>query len=361
MKRILYAVLDWGLGHATRSIVLIDQLVQRGVEVHLASSGSAAVLLRQTFPQLPFLSLPPYQITYSKGLAQVWHLTKQVPTVLHTIQQEHQTLQAYLQKVPMTGIISDHRYGIWNRQLPSVFIGHQLALILPPALEIFRKGLYRYHMHWLRHFDHIWIPDVEGEANLSGKLAHEFELPSRAKFVGPLSRFMLGSENMGNKSAPEVDILAILSGPEPQRTLLEQKIRQAFSTMPGKKVLIQGKPANRTIEEKQDLKVFPHLPQADFLELLMKAPTIISRSGYSSIMDYAYLGLKNIVCVPTPGQTEQEYLGKYLHKKQAILTVSQSDLKLSEAILGVKDRRGFNSMDGEGMYQPVLDDFLATI
>jgi len=361
MKRVLYAVLDWGLGHATRSIVLIDHLVRSGVEVHLASSGSAGILLRQTFPQLPFLPLPPYQITYSKGLAQVWHLTKQVPAVLQTIQKEHQTLQAYLQKVPMTGIISDHRYGIWDRQLPSVFIGHQLALILPPALEIFRKGLYRYHMHWLRHFDHIWIPDVEGEANLSGKLAHEFELPSCAKFVGPLSRFMLGSENMGNKSAPEVDILAILSGPEPQRTLLEQKIRQAFSTMPGKKVLIQGKPDARMIEEDQDLKVFPHLPHADFLQLLMQGPVILSRSGYSSIMDYAYLGLKNIVCVPTPGQTEQEYLGKYLHKKQAILTVSQSDLKLPEAIVQVKNCRGFDFVDGKAIYQPVLDEFLLTI
>ncbi|MEL6625630.1 MAG: glycosyltransferase family protein [Bacteroidota bacterium] len=361
MKRVLYAVLDWGLGHATRSIVLIDHLVRSGVEVHLASSGSAGILLRQTFPQLPFLPLPPYQITYSKGLAQVWHLTKQVPAVLQTIQKEHQTLQAYLQKVPMTGIISDHRYGIWDAQVPSVFVGHQLALILPPALEIFRKGLYRYHMHWLRHFDHIWIPDVEGEANLSGKLAHEFELPSRAKFLGPLSRFMLGSEKTENESLPEVDVLAILSGPEPQRTLLEQKIRQAFSTMPGKKVLIQGKPDARMIEEDQDLKVFPHLPHADFLQLLMQGPVILSRSGYSSIMDYAYLGLKNIVCVPTPGQTEQEYLGKYLHKKQAILTVSQSDLKLPEAIVQVKNCRGFDFVDGKAIYQPVLDEFLLTI
>ncbi|MEO1418363.1 MAG: glycosyltransferase family protein [Bacteroidota bacterium] len=361
MKRILYAVLDWGLGHATRSMVLIDYLVQCGVEVHLASSGSAAVLLRQTFPQLPFLPLPPYQISYSKGLAQVWHLTKQVPAMLHTIQQEHQALQTYLQKVPISGIISDHRYGIWDSQLPSVFVGHQLALILPPALEIFRKGLYRYHMHWLRHFDQIWIPDVEGEENLSGKLTHEFALPSRAKFVGPLSRFMLGSEKKKHKSTQEVDVLAILSGPEPQRTLLEQKIRQAFSTMHGKKILIQGKPASQKSEESQNLKVFPHLPHADFLELLSQTPVVISRSGYSSIMDYAYLGLQNIICVPTPGQTEQEYLGRYLHEKQAILTVSQSSLKLSEAILEVENYQGFDSMDRKEMYQPVLDDFLSTI
>lgn len=131
--------------------------------------------------------------------------------------------------------------------------------------------------------------------------------------------------------------------------------------MHGKKILIQGKPASQKSEESQNLKVFPHLPHADFLELLSQTPVVISRSGYSSIMDYAYLGLQNIICVPTPGQTEQEYLGRYLHEKQAILTVSQSSLKLSEAILEVENYQGFDSMDRKEMYQPVLDDFLSTI
>ncbi|MEL6132976.1 MAG: hypothetical protein AAFR59_06385, partial [Bacteroidota bacterium] len=260
--------------------ILIDALVRMGVEVHLASSGSAATLLQQVFPKLPFLSLPPYKITYSKGAAQVLHLLGQVPSVLRTIHLEHKTIHQYIEKNKFSGIISDHRYGIWDERIPSVFIGHQLALMLPRRLRLFRGTVYDYHLHWLRFFDQIWIPDVEGEKSLSGGLTHDFPLPTQASFIGPLSRFMMEDIGKKNVGIDELDVLAILSGPEPQRSLLEDKLREELQKVPGKKWLIQGKPAMTHTEEVGSLTVHAHLPAAMFREALKRANVIISRSGY---------------------------------------------------------------------------------
>ena len=137
--RILVAALDWGLGHATRSMPLIKALLTAGAEPILASSGPALALWRQAYPDLVHEPLPAYDIRYSPGPSQVTALLRQVPRLLRTIRAEQQATQALARRYGIQGILSDHRYGVRVRGIPSVFIAHQLALAMPPGQAAWPK------------------------------------------------------------------------------------------------------------------------------------------------------------------------------------------------------------------------------
>ena len=324
IEKILIAPLDWGLGHATRCIPIIRMFLLQGKEVVIASSGSALALLRDEFPALEFFILPSYDIHY-KHDSMTLNMMLQLPKMRSVILQESQAIGKIVKEKDFDLIISDNRYGIHHPEVPSVFIGHQLAIQMPKHMKIFGSLTLKWHIKMLEPFDQIWVPDFAGESNLSGNLSHNVNLNKELVFIGPLSRFD-GLAKGGNP----ISLLIILSGQEPQRTELENIVLQQITDDMKSVVLVRGLPNTDAVlkVEQQNLAVFNYLPAQKLERLIASANEIICRSGYSSIMDMAAMN-KRIILVPTPGQTEQEYLAQYLMEKLLVYGVTQNKLNIA--------------------------------
>ncbi len=362
-KRILVAPLNWGLGHATRLIPVIDLLLQKGMEVILAGDGRSLALLKHSYPKLPHLELPPYDIRYSKTSRQVGAMLRQFPKLIGAIRAEHQALIALKRELRIDAIISDNRYGLWHTEIPSVCICHQLAIKLPDHLSMFRWWVYRIHRHLLSRFHACWIPDVAARPNLSAALSHTYKPLATSTFIGPLSRFSQKKPLSSSFSYPELkvedaDIVAILSGPEPQRTLLEDILTEQAHNIERNIWIIQGKTEARQLRRNGNLWKISFMDTADLGLLFHHAKVIISRSGYSSLMDYAALGLEQVILIPTPGQTEQEYLAQHLHQQQFALVCKQLEFQLVQALDEVKSVKGFEKLAFTSNLDSILDDFL---
>ncbi|MEZ4687921.1 MAG: glycosyltransferase [Bacteroidia bacterium] len=256
----------------------------------------------------------------------------------------------------MDSVISDNRYGLWHKDVPSAFVCHQLAPLPPFGGKAAHWLSYKLHRRFLRQFDHIWIPDFPGENNLSGKLSHYFgQNDPRLKWPGPLSRFA-GFENKPVEK--KWAVVALLSGPEPQRSMLERALSQQLSGMNKKGLIIQGKPdSSPFFEEKSGYTLCNYLSGEALAATLLAADAVIARPGYSSLMDFAALGLKQLVLVPTPGQTEQEYLARRLSAEGRVWTEKQRDLSLARGLKEVKACTGL-ALEGESEYRELLEVFL---
>ncbi|HNL37556.1 MAG TPA: glycosyltransferase [Saprospiraceae bacterium] len=325
MKRILVAPLNWGLGHASRCIPLIKTLHQLGAEVILASDGAALQLLRAEFPDMPSFALPSYRIHY-RTANMVWNIAQQLPRILYAIRAEHQTTARLVREHGINGIISDNRYGCFSSKASSVMLTHQLKLRVPGprALEwsvnaLLGKALAR--------FDAVWVPDYEGAQNLSGELAHTADpVHRRLSFIGPLTRMRHAEREQ------EYDVAVVLSGPEPQRTILEQRLMEQALGLPHRFIFIQGKTKSRKHHYAADnVEVVSYLTSRELNDALSASEVIVCRSGYSSIMDLAALGKKAIL-IPTPGQTEQEYLAEFFSTRNIYLIQSQEKINLEAGL-----------------------------
>jgi len=309
LNKVLFCVLNWGLGHASRSTPVIEFLISKGIQVDIASDGDALVLLQQKFPKSKFIELPPYKIQYSKSAkALPFKLLCQVPKLIKSAEKEKNILHTILDSNQNYDlIISDNRYGCYSSSLPSIIICHQLNIRLPKALSWLNK----INNKLLANFNSIWLPD--NEDNLSGNLSS-----TRLKH----SRIGLLSSYSKTEVKKDIDFLIVLSGPEPQRSLLEIKLLHSVP-LNSKIVMVRG-----TSVQSQTNIEFEHYnlaPQKIMNDLLNRAKLVISRSGYSSIMDYKTLGTPAIL-IPTPGQTEQEYLANYLNDNPQFKMVNQKDI-----------------------------------
>ena len=330
--RILVAPLDWGLGHATRCIPIIRELMEQGAEVWLAGEGQQEILLKAEFPALSFLGLPGYRVRYA---ATAWGLLKnmlfQTPKILKRIKEEKKWLHQKIGEYQFDAVISDNRYGLHNPAIPCLFITHQLR-IKSPLGKWSEKILQKRNYNYINRFTACWVPDVEAQQSLAGELSHPPTKPGiPVHYIGALSRFSSGgvAENKDR-------LLVVLSGPEPQRTLLENKIIDAIGHYAHHAVIVRGLPGSATlIPSTNMIKFYNHLSAADLNKEMEAAEYIISRSGYSTIMDIAALQKKSIL-IPTPGQTEQEYLGNYLLENTMAYTVSQDNFSLTESLSAAK-------------------------
>ncbi len=317
------APLDWGLGHATRCVPLINKLLAEGHELLLCGSGNSGKFLQSEFPSLKFLDSPSYRIKYSSHLPMSLMMMLQIPRILKGIREEKSWLEDCIDKHRITKVISDNRYGLHSKKIHSVLITHQLMIKCPVWLKFAEGLLHKMVLGYAENFDECWIPDREGENNLSGELSHKYKLPSNAKFIGPLSRFedTSVSKDEGNK----YDALIVLSGPEEQRKSMED-IVMSGAKLSGKKILlVRGLPAKKNFRMNYgNLSTVSHLPQEELKNAMASSDLIICRSGYSSIMDLEALG-KTALLIPTPGQTEQEYLAKYLSEKKQFRMMSQEE------------------------------------
>ena len=328
----MVAPLHWGLGHATRCIPIIRALLQDSYEVLLASDGSALLLLRKEFPSLPFLELPSYNISYpKKGRNFKWKLLSKLPHIYKTMVSEKRLIAKMISEGKIDGIISDNRFGIYSSRIPSIYITHQLSVLTGSTTYISSK----IHQNIIKKFDECWVPDNEGKSNLSGKLSDIKQSGIPVKYIGPFSR-------MQHKTMVKAyDILVIISGPEPQRTFFENILISALDRTEKKIMIVRG-----IIESDQKRKESNNLTLVNFMEsdqleeAINESELVISRSGYSTIMDLSMMG-KKAFFIPTPGQYEQQYLAKRLQNLRIAPFCQQQDFNIEKLNL-VERYKGFN-------------------
>ncbi|MFV8342803.1 glycosyltransferase [Flavobacterium sp. XS2P39] len=322
-KTILIAPLNWGLGHATRCIPIIKALQENDYSPIIASDGIALELLRKEFPYLRTLELPSYEIEYPQnGKNFKWKLLKNCPKMIEAVWNEKKLVKKWIKKYSIDGLISDNRLGVFSQKVPSVFITHQLNVMTGNTTWITSK----LHQHIIKKYKECWIPDLEETPNLTGKLGHMKKADFVTRYIGPLSR-------MQKRDIPkQYDLMIILSGPEPQRGLLEDKLKIEILKYHGMVVFIKGVIEKDQIKEQINNVTYYNFMNTRQLEQTFNASDkVLCRSGYTTIMDLAKLN-KKAFFIPTPGQYEQEYLAKKLKKEGLVPYAEQNDFRIENLV-----------------------------
>jgi UDP-N-acetylglucosamine transferase subunit ALG13 len=333
MLKVLVAPLNWGLGHATRCIPIIKELINQGCTVILAAAGTQKAILQEEFPDLSFVEMPGFRIKYGKNRAlTLLKIIFAIPKILIGIKRENQWLRRFAGREGLDLVISDNRYGLYGAGIFSVFMTHQLAI--RTSLGVVADGLLRrMNYAYIRRFSVCWVPDVGGAGNLAGELSHPSSMPDiKVRYIGWLSRLPAFAGALAGEE--EVfDLLILLSGPEPQRTILEELLLAQLSEGVGKTILVRGLPkGGRVLKTPEGLVVFDYLSARELGRVIGQSRLVLARSGYSTIMDLVRLR-RRAVYVPTPGQPEQEYLGEYLGKMGLGVSMRQKGFVLKEALV----------------------------
>ncbi len=339
-KRILYTVLNWGLGHAARSIPIINALLEQNIEIILASDGVAFHLLEKEFPQLPIVTLPAYNIRYPSD-NMVWSIAPQLPKILKAILQENRYTVDLVRKHKINGIISDSRFGCYHATLPTVFISHQLSLKMPNKL--LSKLANNANRFWLKKFKEIWVPDINSTQNLSGDLSL-YQGLKKVYFLGIHSR-MSRTKNVDI----QYDAIAVLSGPEPQRTFLQKELIQKFQKLEGKYLVVCGR-----TDEQYDKNISKNIRLVSFMttkelnQAILNSRFVITRSGYTTLLDLAHLQ-KRAILIPTPGQTEQIYLAERLANQKSFVIQTQGNINITQGLKALENTSTFSNLSSSNL------------
>lgn len=345
-KRVLIAVLNWGMGHASRSVPVIEAVVRYGADVVIASNGATKTFLEQRFQHVNVLEIPDKEISYDKTGAAIG-LLKRSFQQQKINKDQYAWLTRNAEDLGITHIISDNLYGFNNPQIPSAIITHQIGILSP-----FFKSRFDKHMAiWLKKFDEVWIPDEPGEFSLAGKMLDNAFFDGEVYYLGHISRF---------RKLPEVekdiDHLAILSGPEPQRTFLEGKIAKRFNKLPGRHVIVRGRIDSDSIPTSDKIEYYSFLHEKRLESFISRSKVVICRSGYTSILDMVRMNAKACF-IPTPQQPEQKYLAKRMTEKGWFHGVSQKDFGIND-LKKAAGKTCFQSPDFHEKMERVIYDFL---
>ncbi|MEE2931119.1 MAG: glycosyltransferase, partial [Bacteroidota bacterium] len=245
------------------------------------------------------------------------------------IKKEHKNIKQIIQDYKIDGVISDNRFGISTSKAPCVFITHQLKIQSP----FFTDAIQNFNYKYIHKYNACWIMD-DKKTNLAGNLSKPNILPNNSIYIGPQSRF----EYQDTKK--KYDFLAIVSGPEPQRTILEKGLIKTLKDRKEKSLIVLGKPELKNKEQIGNLTTKSHLTAIELNTAMLQSKLVICRPGYSTIMDLARLG-KKAIFIPTPGQTEQEYLANYCMQKKICFAQNQKNFNLTLAIKQTKSFTGF--------------------
>ena len=325
--KVLVAPLDWGLGHATRCIPIIYSLLNNGATVFIAADGPVRLLLEKELPQASFLPLSGYGIQYSRrGKWFSLKLFLQFPRIFMAIYKEHRWLKRTQQQHVFDLVISDNRPGLFNRNVTCIYITHQLAIKTGNSITAWLAQ--KIHYRFITQFDHCWVPDNQAGNLLAGELSHPTLMPrTEVTYTGALSRFSRYS------AEKKYALLVLLSGPEPQRSIFETTLLIQLEQFTQPVIFIRGLPAEKTLPaiSNKNIEIHNHLDSIALNQAILQSEIILSRSGYTTVMDLAALQKKAIL-VATPGQTEQEYLSQYLLNKKMFFTANQENFVLAEAL-----------------------------
>lgn len=349
---ILVCPMDWGLGHATRVVPIIERLLDRKVRVVLGADNKPLEFLKGRFSQCESVRIPGYQPVYQKKGSLTLKVSSDIPKMLTESRKAHVLLEQIIDDMGINAVISDNRYELWSDRVPTIFMTHQLKILTQGILSSARPAIQKLLYSFIVKHNEVWVPDFQGEPNLSGELSHVKKLPLKmVYYIGPMSRF----QKLRNikPSVEKPDILCVMSGPEPQRSILENMLIEQAGKTNYKTIILSGKPGETAVVRKGNVEVKPHCGDEEMAALIQSAGMVISRSGYTTVMDMGALG-KKAVFIPTPGQPEQEYLAKRLKKQGLFYTVSQKDFQLEEAL---QEAEKYSGLDAQNDYM-IIDQRL---
>lgn len=315
-KTIFISPLDWGLGHATRCVPLIKQLLVDNVVI-LGVTPTTALIFNEEFPNLKKVDVEPYNIRYSHSLPLSVKLLIDAPRIFGVIKKERLQLKQIIKEYQIDIVISDNRFGLYDKSVECIYITHQLNI----QASLFSKIANKIHHHFIKQFNAIWIPDFEADTkSLAGKLSKK-TFPQTVKYIQPLSRLAVV-----DKTEHQFDYLCLLSGPEPLRTDLEKVLIKKANQSDKRICFVRGTVKNAKSFANKNVELIDMPDAKQLSQLIANSTAIVCRSGYSTLMDLHHLQKMNCILVPTPGQEEQEYLAKYWEKKFDAKVIQQRDL-----------------------------------
>lgn len=312
-RKVLIAPLNWGLGHAARCLPLVEEHLRSGDEVVLAGDGESLVLLRKHFPSLRVVHLAPLRLRYSASRSQVWAMLRALPRLLVWALRDRRAFRALMAQENFDLVLSDNRFALYGPR--SVYMTHQLTIPLPRRFRSLEPFLAHVHARIIKRYRACWVPDYAAAPSLSGRLGHPVSGVESVRYIGPLSRFRYVTPKEGT----HYQVVAVLSGLEPQRTLLEQQLIREAEQDTRSWLIVRGKVGEPVMRmQRRNLTLVPSMDDGALMSALLHAEEVVARSGYSTIMDLEVLGLLEKaqaggVClrlIPTPGQPEQEYLAE---------------------------------------------------
>ena len=325
----MIAPLDWGLGHASRCVPIIHDAIEKGHIVTIAADGAQKKLLQYYFPNASYVSIPRYGINYSK---KAWLLPValffQLPKIALAIYREHQWLKTNSHLFDC--VISDNRYGLFNTQLTTTFVTHQLLVKAPFkwAENIIQKVQY----FFINRFSECWVPDIADYPGYAADLSHPTIMPRiPVTYIGALSQFSILNNKATNTLTVKYKYCFLLSGPEPQRTMLQNRIEIEAQKLSAASILIEGRPSDMPnhYQLRGSLTKLRYASGQDLLDIVMQSEFVVCRSGYSTLMELIPIH-KKLILIPTPGQTEQMYLAEILAKNKLAITIDQSNFDLQK-------------------------------
>lgn len=362
LAHILVSPLSWGLGHATRDIPIIRELMDHGHDITIATSFGAFELLKREFPYCEFIYFKDYPAPYSSTRYFLPKFLANIPVLAKALADEKKEADKLFSRNNYDAVISDNRLGVYSKNIPSFFISHQLRYSIPHIKPAETASQY-INEYFHKKFERIIVPSNRPDDNgncLSGKLCRS------GRKITNLKTYYAGILSSAKKKDvfEDLDFLVIISGPEPQRSILERIILKQVQELPGEKMVLLGCPMDN-FEEKLDewTTVKSYATEEEKILLMNRARFIISRSGYTTMMDIAELGKKRGVFIPTPGQTEQEYLSKYYYEQKWFYSKSQYKLKLSTDIKNAEQYDGFPQLpkteeNVKRLYEEVFAQYL---
>jgi len=356
---ILICPLEWGLGHAGRMIPLAAKLLAGKNNIFIGTGKEHHSFFRKELSGLHYIDFPGYSTSYSRYLPQYIAVLLKTPLLFYHIIAEHIRLKSIIEKHKIDIVISDNRIGLWNRKIKSVYVTHQPVIPFPEKLRFLEWTGIRFHRFFIRKYTFCFIPDLPGNLNLSGRLTHGVSLPDNARFIGILSRFTDQCPSLQENKEGFPHNTLILSGPEPQRSILRQKLVRILEHAETPTVILEGKPGSSSEPVRSgNIISYNHLPSDEMKDMIRGSRNIISRSGYTTIMELISLGCTALL-IPTPGQTEQEYLAEYLSGKGWFTSVKQKNIEAGITMTKRKVKLPSGITDeSRGLLEKALDELL---
>lgn len=339
------------MGHATRCIPVISELLNQGVDVVIGADKGPLKVLQEAYPDLEYVRIPGPLITY-RNKSFVLNMLRQTMGFIKGLRAENRQLSQILAEHRINGVISDNRLGLHSKKVPTVVMSHQLNLKFP----VVSGPVNAINRFLMKRFSNIWIPDFDSDLSLSGHLSkHKRDL--KPIFVGPLSR-LTTSDIDEEIELPEKFAACILSGPEPQRTFLEKKVMEGLENSVYNWVVVRGLPGNTCMEKRGRHLILNYANSRILKAIISRADGVLSRSGYSTVMDIVIMK-KRAVFIPTPGQTEQEYLASYYEEKNWFAKIDQETFRLNDAERLFIKSEGFPKVgSGKELLKIAVSDFI---
>lgn len=325
---VIVAPLHWGLGHASRCIPVINRLTEQNCRVILASDGLALTYLQSIFPTLTTCQLPSYNISYNKGRWNSFYLGLQLKGINKVIKNERAAIEKICKAENPQYIISDNRYGAYSHSCSNIIITHQLQFILKWPVNILAPLLSRRVRAMVNKFDECWVPDTgDSINNFSGIMAYG-KLKAAKKYIGPLSSF--SNLQFTEPTKPKYDFCIIITGPELQRSVFENLIVQKLNHTSYTAIVIRSTTTPLKVEIKNTGLKFVDIASPSLVgQSMIESRYVISRPGYTTIMDLAYINRK-CVLVPTPGQPEQVYLSRRMKSLNLAVVFNQTEMMFDD-------------------------------